>query len=173
MIRNTTFTVRVAERVWTELCKQAKVVKSQGKGMKAFMFYYPRGKTLLKNIITDLIEIPVRLLKPNSPSGPIFRWDYEEHDREKYYPSTNKKLTNTGTAIIQPNLDLTLHYAFWMGREYGKRGSGGFHISIWLDDEDFPKYKAYYVNADGKPKTDGEFIECEIKIISSSDLSEF
>ncbi len=132
--------------------------------MRAFMLFRPaRAKPF--NVMTQLIEIPVRLVKPDSPSGLIFRWDYGSDDRRQYYPEEGGKFTNRGTAIIQSKLEMTLHYAFWMGSEYGISGAGGFHLNLWMDENEREVYKAYYVNARGEPCTDGEFWEIPVEVV--------
>jgi hypothetical protein len=36
---------------------------------------------------------------------------------EGFYPAGTKRLRYCETVLIQRDLDMTLHYAFWMGRE--------------------------------------------------------
>lgn len=158
--------MKMHRSVWDVLTRSAQDVKTGRQKIKAFLLFRPKRAEW--NLITQISEIPVKLVKENSSSGPIFRWQ-TSGSKTKYYPARSQNLTNRGTAIIQPNLEMTLHYAFWMGEEYGISGSGGFHINMWWDDlTASPIYKAYYVNAKGEPRTDGEFVECKLEIIDDT-----
>ncbi len=128
------------------------------------MLFRPSGAKPF-NRMTEAVEIPVRFVKGESDSGPIFRWAYDPQERRRYYPKGDVRYTNRGTAIIQPKLEMTLHYAFWMGAEYGISGSGGFHLNLWRGENGRPESKAYYVNGKGRPCTDGEFWEIPVSII--------
>jgi len=114
--------IYMRNKVWNELCGVAGNIKDSRGDMKEYFLFYPRGRKLVNNVITDMVEVPVRIIKSTSPSGPIFRWQIAEDERKSYYPPTIEQLTNTGRAIIQRHLEITLHYTFWMGTEYDKEG---------------------------------------------------
>ena len=149
----------ISQTKWDEIKKAAIEARKNNIPIKAFFLYVKRGKPLA---IIDTKEVPIKLLKAESNSGPIFRWDYPKKQYSDYYPKKGV-IRYGGTALInqalfrQP-LGLSLHYAYWMGVDFGL--SVGINISISCNDLGEVNYKACYVNA---AKTNGEFVECDVQ----------
>lgn len=133
------------------------MAKSRPRDIKAYFMFSLRGQGWPIRVI-DYKEVRVKIIKRSSPSGPIFRWDIPKNKRQEYYRPKNDPLRYSGTTLIQPNLDMTLHYAYFMGIDFTH--AGGFNINLWVNDKGDPIYKAYYVSA---IRTNGEFIECKVK----------
>ena len=54
------------------------------------------------------------------------------------YPDTRSDIRYCGTVLLQDNLDMTLHYAYWMGRE-----KIDVNINMRISSEGKIEYKAY------------------------------
>jgi len=146
--------IYVKDNIWNELIK---IAKSRPKDIKAYFMFSRRGQGWPIRVI-DYKEVPVKIIKRSSPSGPIFRWDIPEDKKQEYYRPKSDPLRYSGTTLIQPNLEMTLHYAYFMGIDF--KGWGGFNINLWVDDNNNPIYKAYFVSQN---RTHGEFIECKVE----------
>ena len=146
--------IYVREEVWNRLVG---VARNRPSPLRAFFMFSPRSAGWPIRVV-DCLEVPVKMIKESSPSGPIFRWDIPGSERLKYYRPKNDPLRYSGTVLIQPCLEMTLHYAYFMGIDF--KGWGGFNINLWVDDKGNPIYKAYFVSQN---RTHGEFIECRVK----------
>ena len=147
--------IMIKQEIWDKAVSIANQAKKEGKKIKALFLYSKRGNPLL---VVRAREVPVRITKEVSPSGPIFRWDYPKDKYREYYPKGGPD-RYSGTLLIKPDLSMTLHYAYFMGIDF-PGGSGGFNINLWIDDEGYPIYRAFYINRD---KTNGEFIEIPVE----------
>lgn len=151
--------IAISKDHWDEIRKAAIEASKDNIVIKAFFLYVTRGKPLE---VVDAKQVPTKLIKANSNCGPIFRWDYPKEQRLVYYPPKNGIVRYGGTALInefllQQPLGLSLHYAYWMGVDFGL--SAGINISLWQNKLGQIDYKACYVNA---AKTNGEFVECTV-----------
>jgi hypothetical protein len=113
--------------------------------------------------VIDAKEVPSKLFKTESNSGPIFRWRILKEQRLDYYPAKTSDFRYGGTALINQDLfqqpfGLSLHYAYSIGADF--KLSVAINISLWCDQRGNVIYKACYVNA---KETNGEFVECSIQ----------
>lgn len=146
--------IYIKEGIWKSLVDVARL---RPKPLKAYFMFSPRGRGWPIKVV-DYLEVPVIVIKEKSLSGPIFRWNIPKDKRSMYYRPRNDPLRYSGTTLIQPNLEMALHYAYFMGIDF--RGWGGFNINLWVDDKGNPVYKAYFVSQN---RTNGEFIECSVE----------
>lgn len=151
--------ITISRTKWDEIKEATIEARKNNIPIKAFFLYARRGKPLT---VVDTKEVSIKLLKAESNSGPIFRWDYPKEQYSVYYPKKGI-IRYGGTALInqallQQPLGLSLHYAYWMGVDFGL--SVGINISLWCDNLREISYKACYVNA---AKTNGEFVECVVQ----------
>jgi hypothetical protein len=151
--------IKISRTYWDEIGKATIEARKNKIPIMAFFLYARRGNPLT---VIDIKEVPVKLLKAESNSGPIFRWGYAKGQHVAYYPKGGGTRYG-GTALInqvlfEHPLGLSLHYAYWMGVDF--KLSAGINISLWCNDVGEVKYKACYVNA---AKTNGEFVECSVQ----------
>lgn len=148
----------ITKEKWEQILEKAREAKKSGIKLRAFFMFSDHSHPL---DIKDFLEVPVKIIKENSPSGPIFRWDIPSEEYRRYYP--HKGPHYHGTILIQEKLDMTLHYAYFMGVDF--KHFPAFNINLWIGDDGKEKYKAYFV-FDSKLKnnnqTHGEFIEADI-----------
>lgn len=160
----------IRKDVWNKVIQEAKKVKENGIKLKAFFLFSKRETPF---VIEDAREMKVLIKEEKSDSGIIFRWAYKNVEKEIFYP--NKGLLRYhGSLLIQENLEMTNHYAFWMAVDFKRpRQKGerlhieGFNINLWLDENQNPIWKAYYVLATGATnvqQTHGKFIEADVVI---------
>lgn len=163
-------TISIPTEMYDRLVRVAKKEKSDPTNpqypIRAFFMFTERGKGSPIEV-KEMGEVPVDVIKSSSESGPIFRWDIADKDRETYYPPETEDLRYSGTTLIQPNLELTHHYAYYMAIDFGHWG--GFNINLWVENDE-PVYNAFFVSGS---RTDGEFFDCEIEPFDQKQLSEF
>lgn len=143
--------IMIKREIWDLAVDTARQTKEKGERIRAFFLYSERGNPLK---VVRAKEVPVRIIKETSPSGPIFRWGYSKDEYRKYYPKGGSD-RYSGTILIKQDLSMTLHYSYFMGIDF-PGGSGGFNINLWIADDGRPVYRSFYVN---RERTDGEFIE--------------
>jgi len=151
--------ITISRKNWDEIRKATTETFRNKLPIRAFFLYARVGRPLK---VIDIKEVPIKLLKTKSNSGPIFRWNYPKEQYSLYYPKRGD-IRYGGTALINEDLfkqplGLSLHYAYWMGVDFGL--SSGINVSLWCNDLGEVDHKACYVNA---AKTNGEFVECSVR----------
>jgi len=143
--------VIIPKGIWEKVIEEAKNFDGT---LKAFGLFSERRTASRRDyIIKDLKKIDVEIIKEKSFSGPIFR--FRSMKDKGFYPSG--ALRYCGTVLIQQDLNMTLHYAFWMGRE-----QIDININLFFDkSKNKPIYKAFWVAMN---TTHGEFIPIELVI---------
>ena len=152
--------ITIPQTKWNDIRKATIEARKNNTPIMAFFLYVRRGNPLA---VIDIKEVPVKLFKAKSNSGPIFRWDYPKAQYSDYYPRGGA-IRYGGTALVNQVLfeqpvGLSLHHAYWIGVDFGL--IAGMNISLWCNDLGEVRYKGCYVNA---AKTNGEFVECSVQI---------
>ena len=144
--------VIIPKNIWGKMIEDAKNFDG---ALKAFgLFSERRSASKRDYIITDFKKIDVEIIKENSSSGPIFR--FRSMKDKGFYP-TSGAFRYCGTILIQKNLDMTLHYAYWMGRE-----QIDININLFFDkSKNIPIYKAFWATTNN---THGEFVPIDVII---------
>jgi len=135
--------VYIHRKDWEKICKAAEI---KDRKIKAFALYCKRGKG------TPYIVSECRPIKVIEDKPGIF------HYVGMVYPDKGSKERFAGTIVIRPDLDITPHYAYWMGV-----GDYDFTINLRMGKDGKPEYKAYWVH---RQKTHGEFIEIDVHILT-------
>lgn len=136
--------ILIPNTIWSALVSEAKVTP---KGeIRAFALLSPRRKPHGDYQVVDYRErkVEVITLEPE----PIFRY------RNRIYPKRGPSYR--GSLIIQDNLSMTLHYAWWMARE-----KIDYNINFKIDESGEPIWKAYWVSEN---ITHGEPVPIEVNI---------
>lgn len=143
--------VIIPKDIWKKIIEEAKNFDGT---LKAFgLFSERRSASKRDYMIKDFKKINVEIIKENSSSGPIFR--FRSMKDKGFYPTGT--LRYCGTVLIQQDLDMTLHYAFWMGRE-----QIDININLFFDKaKNKPTYKAFWISMNA---THGEVVPIEIII---------
>lgn len=136
-------TVYIHRKDWQRICKAA---EGAGGRIRAFSLYCKRGQGL-PYVVSECRPLEVVEVKPD-----IFYYV------NMFYPDRESGERFVGTVVIRPDLELTLHYAYWMGA-----GDYDFTINLRIREDGEPEYKAYWVN---KRKTHGEFIEIDVHVLT-------
>ena len=155
--------IRIPKHIWKELIESAREAKGSGIPLRAFFLFSRRGSPLE---VTRCKEVPVKIIKESSPSGPIFRWNIERY--EEYYLPRKHPESYCGTVLIKKDLDMTLHYAYFMG--IGFRHRKGFNTNLWIGDDGKAIYKAFYVHSaklETTNQTHGEFVPIAVEVTSN------
>jgi len=136
-------TVYIHRKDWQKICKAA---ERAGGRIKAFALYCKRGKGA-PYVVSEYRPLEVVEVKPD-----VFYYV------GMVYPDKGSNERFAGTIVIRPDLDITPHYAYWMGV-----GDYDFTINLRMGEHGEPEYKAYWVN---RQKTHGEFIEIDVHILT-------
>jgi hypothetical protein len=155
----------VTESVWSRLERATLETVRMGDPLRVFFLFSKIGES---RWAIDAKEVPVRLVKANSESGPVFRWKIPKERHAEFYPDKATGIRYSGTAVISKDLyeaplGITLHYAYWLGVDF--KLSSCFNISLWVPRSDSRiAYKAPYLSA---RQTNGEFVKCEVRVVKS------